>query len=59
MFILSIENSPGSIEGSDSTQMTPKLENKAFIGKNINPCNLNAIRNLITPHLRLAKEVRM
>jgi hypothetical protein len=30
MFILSINNSPG---GSGSTQMTPKLENKAFLGK--------------------------
>jgi hypothetical protein len=33
MFILPIENSPGSVEGSGSTQMTPKLENKAFSGK--------------------------
>jgi hypothetical protein len=34
MFILSIENSPGSVEGSGSiAQITPKLENKAFSGK--------------------------
>jgi hypothetical protein len=33
MFILSIESSPGSVEGSGCTQMTPELENKAFSGK--------------------------
>jgi hypothetical protein len=33
MFILSIENSPGSVEGSGSTQMMPNVENKAFSGK--------------------------
>jgi hypothetical protein len=33
MFILSIENLPGSVEGSGSMQITPKLENKAFSGK--------------------------
>jgi hypothetical protein len=33
MYIFSIENSPGSVEGSGSTQMTPKLENKALSGK--------------------------
>jgi hypothetical protein len=32
MFILSIKNSPGSVEGSGSWQMTPK-QNKAFSGK--------------------------
>ena len=33
MFIFSIENSPGSMEGSSSRQMTPELENKALSGK--------------------------
>jgi hypothetical protein len=33
MFILSIANSPGSMEGSGCTQMMPELENKAFSSK--------------------------
>ena len=33
MFIFSIENSPGSVKGSRSRQMTPELENKALSGK--------------------------
>jgi hypothetical protein len=33
MFIFSIENSRGSVEGSSSTQMTPKVENKVLSGK--------------------------
>ena len=35
MFIFSIENSPGSMEGSSSRQMTPELENKALSGNYI------------------------
>jgi hypothetical protein len=37
MFIISIEISPGSVEGNGSRQMMPKLENKAFSGKST-PC---------------------
>jgi hypothetical protein len=33
MFFLSIESSPGSMEGSGCKQMMPELENKAFSGK--------------------------
>jgi hypothetical protein len=54
MFILSIENSPGSVEGSGSTQMTPKLENKAFSGKFTQ--YIQSKRHKEPPLLRLAKE---
>ena len=33
MFILSIKNSPGSVEGSGYQQMMPKLENIVFSAK--------------------------
>jgi hypothetical protein len=44
------------VEGSGSTQMTPKLENKAFSGKSTQYINWNAIWNFIRLHSRLPNE---
>ncbi len=51
--LLSIE----SEEGGGDQQMTPELLIKAFSAKSHNSYNLNAVRNLITSHLRLPNEV--
>jgi hypothetical protein len=47
MFILSIENSSRSVEGSGSTQLTPKLENKAFSDKPTQYIHVVLLRNTV------------